>query len=489
MIWNFVNRLTQASIVFGLVCAGATLLAPTEAGAQTRIIKLDGRGTTAGRKWITLRLDKACIVELPVDTRDVLVANPDKVDAVVRTARQVYLIAKEVGDTNVFFFDENGARIANLEIRVERDLYMLRSMYKKFMPDANITVDAVNDNIVLGGTVPNAVMADKAREMAARYVGNEEGVVSMIGIEAGEQVLLKVRIVEMQRNVAKQLGVDVAAAIDVGARGSIGILSNNPFSILGESLSDSLYTGGYSSASGDTVTGFLSALERVGMVRTLAEPNLTAITGEAANFLAGGEFPVPVGRDRDGNIQIEYKDFGVSLAFTPVVLSEGRISLKISTEVSELSNDDSFQLQGGIVFDPNGNPIQFGGLTLPSLNVRRAETTVELPSGGSMVMAGLLQDTMKQNLDGIPGVKDMPVLGALAKSRDFKNEQTELVVIVTPYLVGPVNEKKLVTPSEGFAPASDADTILMNKLNARYGKRGQVPETKKLQGPVGFIVN
>jgi len=154
-----------------------------------------------------------------------------------------------------------------------------------------------------------------------------------------------------------------------------------------------------------------------------------------------------------------------------------------------LSNDDSFQLGGGIIFDPDGNPVQFGGLTLPSLNVRRAETTVELPSGGSMVMAGLLQDTMKQNLDGIPGVMDMPVLGALARSRDFKNEQTELVVIVTPYLVGPVNEKKLATPSDGFAPASDADTILMKKLNARYGQRGQVSETRKLQGPVGFIVN
>ncbi len=221
------------------------------------------------------------------------------------------------------------------------------------------------------------------------------------------------------------------------------------------------------------------ALERDGILRTLAEPNLTAISGESAKFLAGGEFPVPTSRDRDGNVQLEFKPFGVGLNFTPVVLSEGRISLKISTEVSELSSDGAFVLQG----------VGGDGVTVPGLKVRRAETTLELPSGGSLVMAGLLSDTMRQNIDGVPGVKDVPVLGQLFRSRDYQKNETELVVIVTPYLVDPTSRKNLALPTDGFAPASDMDTILMGRLNATYGARGAEPGDKSLQGPVGFVVD
>src|SRR5690606_29604075 len=170
---------------------------------------------------------------------------------------------------------------------------------------------------------------------------------------------------------------------------------------------------------------------------------------------AGGEFPVPTGRDRDGNVTLEFKPFGVGLGFTPVVMSEGRISLKISTEVSELTSEGSFLLGNGE-----------SGTTVPALKVRRAETTLELPSGGSLVMAGLLSDSMRQNIDGVPGAKDVPVLGPLFRSRDYQKNETELVVIVTPYLVDPTNRKNLALPTDGFAPASDMDTILMGKLNA-----------------------
>jgi pilus assembly protein CpaC len=240
-------------------------------------------------------------------------------------------------------------------------------------------------------------------------------------------------------------------------------------------------------AGGNSVEAIVKAFERTGLIRTLAEPNLTAVSGESAKFLAGGEFPVPVARDRDGNVQIEYKPFGVGLGFTPVVLSEGRISLRISTEVSEITGENAFVSQGGLGVDGDGDIIQIPGITIPGLRVRRAETTVELPSGGSMVIAGLLQQSMRQNLDGIPGLKNLPILGTLFQSRDFQSGETELVVIVTPYLVEATSPKNLAGPTDGFVAASDAEAVLLSRLNAVYGSKG-APAQGSLKGPVGFIV-
>jgi pilus assembly protein CpaC len=197
---------------------------------------------------------------------------------------------------------------------------------------------------------------------------------------------------------------------------------------------------------------------------------------------------VPVSRDSEGNVQIEFKPFGVGLGFTPVVLSEGRISLRISTEVSEITGENAFVSQGGVVV-VDGTPVTIPGITIPGLRVRRAETTVELPSGGSIVMAGLLQQQLKQNIDGVPGLKNVPVLGSLFQSRDYQNGETELVVIVTPYLVDPVNPQKLVTPVDNFVPASDVETILMSRMNAVYGGKDGAAVKGDVKGPVGFIVH
>jgi Flp pilus assembly secretin CpaC len=232
-----------------------------------------------------------------------------------------------------------------------------------------------------------------------------------------------------------------------------------------------------SSVCPNNAQGMLNALEQVGLVHMLAEPNLTAVSGETAKFLAGGEFPVPVSRDRDGNVTVEFKQFGVGLSFTPVVVAPGRISLQLSSEVSELSNTGSFLLASGT-----------SGLSIPALSVRRAQTTIALPSGGSFAVAGLMQHNTKQVIDGFPGVKDLPVLGALFRSRDFADDQTELVVLVSAYLVEPTSEANLSSPTDGFVAPSDPETLLLGRLNATYKKKGDQPLSPQASAPVGFIV-
>lgn len=482
MMWKISNSLkgilpgfARASRMMLAAVLVVAFVAPAQAKVgDAQLVKVDKGGAGTSTRTVVLGLNKAAVVELPVSARDVLVSDPAIVDAVVRTAKRIYLIGLKVGQTNAFFFNERGQQIVNLEIRVERDLSALRDTLHQFFPDARIDVQAMNDHVVLSGNVANAADADKARDLAARFVGSAEQVLNMLAIEGKEQVMLKVTVAEMQRSVIKQLGVNLSAAGAIGNL-ALNLATSNPFAVQGGSLG-----GATASAAGTISQGNLSlasslkALEEDGLVRTLAEPTLTAISGEGAKFLAGGEFPVATGKDQDGNITITYKPFGVGLAFTPVVLSEGRISLKISTEVSELTT------QGQIVQN---------GLTIPALKVRRAETTLEMPSGGSLVMAGLLSDSTKQNIDGVPGAKDVPVLGQLFRSRDYQKNETELVVVVTPYVVDPVSRKEIALPTDGFVPASDMDTILMGRLNATYGVKGSTPSDKKLEGPVGFVVD
>jgi pilus assembly protein CpaC len=317
----------------------------------------------------------------------------------------------------------------------------------------------------------------------------------------------------MQRQVAKQFGINMNGIVNVGGT-PLALSTSNPYGLLGSAISDlsgaqvgqvcglsnaasaaavgnttvgpssvqnplSVFTGGGSCFVHNNVQGQLNALETVGLLHTLAEPNLTAVSGETAKFLAGGEFPVPAGRDQQGNVSIDFKQFGVGLSFTPVVLSAGRISLQISTEVSELTNTGSFTLSG---FGGTGSSV-----VIPALNVRRAETTIELPSGGSFAIAGLMQHTTKQQIDAFPGVKDLPVLGALFRSRDFQNAETELVVMVTAYLVNPTSEAQLASPSDGYITPTDPETLLLGHLNTIY-KKDTKPLTPQAQAPVGFVV-
>ncbi len=433
---------------------------------------------TAETRRVVIGLNKSMIVELPRHAREVLVSSPEYVDAVVRSTRTSYLIGKKVGQTNIFYFDASGQRILTLEVQVERDLADLQNLFDRMIPGSSIRPEAMNDNIILTGRVVNMTDASRAQDIAARFIGDKDGkkILNMLVSESRDQVQLKVTIAEMQRSVIKQLGIDISALGSIGSK-IVSFQTAFPFSIAGQALSGTVASATRTKSNGNSVGGVLRALERNGLLRTLAEPNLTAVSGETAKFLAGGEFPIPVGRD-DNGITIEFKEFGVGLTFTPTVLDAGRISLKIATEVSELSNAGAFTL----------GSVTSATLTVPGLKVRRANTTVELSSGGSLVMAGLIQENTKQSLNGLPGAQDIPILGALFRSRDYQNEETELVVIVTPYIVRQVSRDKLARPDEGYVPPNDGEAVLLGRLNAIYGMKNPQERIGRYRGSYGFIM-
>jgi pilus assembly protein CpaC len=422
--------------------------------------------------YVRIGLNKSAVIRLPANARDVLVGNPDIVDAVVRTRNTAYLFAKSVGQTNLFFFDEAGQQILALDLEVALDMTALQKMIKRAVPGGRITVDTINNNVVLGGTASNAEEARTAEEIATGFlVGTSGKVINTIQLSGKDQVMLKVRVVEVQRDVLKQFGVNLQAIFSAG-KFAFNLASINPFTagIDGLLSPNSGYKAAYTSGS-DSIGGVIRAMERDGVLRTLAEPTLTAISGESAKFLAGGEFPVPKDVSDEG-VVYEYKPYGVGLSFTPIVLPGGRISMKISTEVSDISTSNSASSDNVI---------------LPPIVVRRAETTVEMSSGGSMMLAGLIKDSMRQQINGTPGLKKLPVLGALFRSRDFVENQTELVVIVTPYLVNEVSEKQLATPADRFNTPTDRQTIFWGRLNKVYGTAGKSPDGV-YHGSVGYIV-
>jgi pilus assembly protein CpaC len=463
------------------------------ASMETTLVKLSADTGGAPQK-LSLTVNKGAIVEVDRDVRDVFASSPAIVDTVVRTPKRLFVVAQKIGTTNLILLDSNGGRIGTLEITVSADMADLNAQLARQLPGSNVKAEALNDSVVLGGTVTSAAQASQAQTMATRVAGAAERVVNGVKIEQATQVMIKVRIAEMGRTIAKQFGINGTVAIGRTNDGTpIFASSDNQFSLLGKALAnlsgvrvgavgfECLFNNFYEdcTAGPTNAQGVVQALERIGLVRTLAEPNLTAVSGESARFLVGGEFPVPTSKDRDGSIVVTFKQFGVGLAFTPVVLDKGHISLQISTEVSELTNTGAYTLDGVGGQD---------GLTIPALAVRRAETTVELPSGGSLVIGGLLQQQTKQNIDGLPGLKDLPILGALFRSRDFQNNETELVVMVTAYLVDPVNEARLARPDSGYVVPTDLETILHGRLNAVYGN-GANSSAGAPRNTVGYIID
>ncbi len=432
-------------------------------------------------RFVALGVGKSIVVDLSRDARDVLVSNPKIANAVIRSSRRAYLIGVEIGQTNIYFFDGEGRQIAGFDIAVTRDLNGVRAALKHMLRTADIRVEGVGDGVVLTGSVASAVESQRAFDLAARLVGDPTKVVNSLIIAGREQVMLKVTVAEVQRNVVKQLGINMNGSIGYG---TFFPVTDNPFSASGSPLSATRATLSVNSGQ-NFFNATLRAMEQAGTIRTLAEPTLTAISGESANFVAGGEFPIPSGytcsQQTSGSATlcqygIEFKKFGVSLNFTPIVLSEGRISLKVLTEVSDLSNENTLTLAGP-------PPV-----TIPSIQVRRTETTVEIPSGGALAMAGMIKDQTKQAINGVPALMDLPVLGALFKSREYINQKTELAVIVTPYVVRPVAPKDLSRPTDGFVDASDPAGILLGKFNRLYGASDGDPR-KTYYGKPGFILD
>ena len=463
--------------------------------------------TNRGAQRVKLGLNKSIVIDLPSDAYDILVANPTVADAVTRTARRIYLFGKQVGETNIFVFGANGEQIASLDLAIERDVSGLEDYLRRFIPNSTISVELLNDNVVLSGTVETPLDAARAAQLATVFVtggeattgqysqtaagGSANGgvdinnpdqerrtsqIVNLLKIIGEDQVTLKVTIAEVSRNVMKQLGVNVIASNS--SNGITSQLINESISGFGKSLSNS----GASYVS-STLSGYLNAMEQAGVMKTLAEPSLTAVSGEKATFRVGGEFNMISRQTVDSaNGQVAFEnekiEYGIGLEFQPTVLSPGRISLKIRTQVSEPTNEGAITLSAGI-----SRP----STSIMSIRKRLADTTVELPSGGSMMIAGLVRDDVRQTVSGLPGLSKIPILGTLFRSRDFVRNETELVIIVTPYLSKPVARAQLAKPDDNFNPAGDGAGMFLGRVNRVYGNMNTNKPNGRYHGVVGYI--
>ena len=448
------------------------------ADAQTRAAVSMG----AQSQLISLPRGSSMAVDLPADARDVIVPNPLVAEAMLHSPRRITIIGLAPGETDAVVLDNAGRTILSLRIRVDAGVSALQDTLSRVMPGANVHAEAVNDSVILTGTVFSPGEADRASQVARAFVSAPEKVINMMTIEGSDQITVRARIVEVQRTAVKQLGLD-ASAVLASVGDGLTLTQAATFAISGSQLGGGSLTYEDSAGDGSSLEGSLRAFERAGLVRILAEPNITTANGESAEFLAGGEFPVPVGQEIDGNstkVTIEFKPYGVRLAVRPIVLSPGRISLQLSTEVSELTSLGAFTLGGA-----TGS-----SLVIPGLSVRRASNTVELPSGGSLMIAGLLREDTRQNIDQLPGIGDLPVLGSLFRSRDYLSGETELVIIIEAFIVSPVSAGTLQTPADGLRIANDAQTILFGQLNQHYGRRNAALDTAEpaWTGPVGYVI-
>ncbi len=467
----------------GAVAAGEALISDPQ--PQAIVVA----ASDFGSRSVALGVGKLVVIDLPRDLKDVLVADPKVANAVIRSARRAYIIGVAVGQTNVFFFDAEGRQMAGFDIAVTRNLNGIRAAIRQVLPDADIRVEGIGDGVILAGTVSSQAEAQQAYDIATRLlnagstatVAAGDKIVNAIVVRGRDQVMLKVTVAEMDRTVIKQLGVNLSGSLGYGTA-VVNFNNNaaNPSILPGYSPPTFPINGTPSNTIAGTfksVTANLQAMEQVGVIRTLAEPSLTAISGESAHFLAGGSFPYPSITSCTTTPcppTIAFQNFGVGLSFTPVVLSEGRISLHVATEVSQL--------------DPQ-NSVTVAGTTVPGLSVRRADTTAEIPSGGTLAMAGMIEDQTKQDITGFPGLMEVPILGTLFKSRDYLNNQTELVVLVTPYIVRAVAQKDLSRPDDGFADSSDPAAVLLGRLNRIYGVGGKVDPPDSYHGRYGFILD
>jgi pilus assembly protein CpaC len=496
-------RPARALALLALVHAGPLLAQERPALGPAPVLTV-GSAEAASSRRVELTAGRSVIVDLPRDAKEVFVANPAVANAVVRSTRKVFVIGMADGATSIFIMDAEGRQIAALDVTVARDLNLgtLRELLGQSIPGGRFDVRSSGASVLLSGSVNSSSDAQQAIDIANAFVGLGGGaaatgapsggvsagargaVINNLTIRNKDQVMLRVTVVEVSRNVLKQFGINMtgnwSALNPLGSAASPALSNALPFPINtdfpnGNQIQASVRGAGFS------LQATLKAFEQAGVSRILAEPTLTAISGEAAKFLAGGEFPVPASASCPvGGVctpGITYKPYGVALSFTPVVLADNRISIRVATDVTEIDPQQSFDYTVG-----NST------VAVPGTRVRRSETTVELPSGGVMMTAGLIQQTNRQAISGLPGLINLPILGALFRSRDYQRQETELMIMCTPYIARAMEPRQVTRPDDNFVDATDGQAVLLGQVNRLYGKVGAAPLGRTYRGRVGFIV-
>ncbi|KQZ78325.1 secretin [Mesorhizobium sp. Root157] len=433
--------------VAALAVAGMMALpAPSVAGGD--IVKVSATRNTS----IKVAKGKPRTIKTDAPFYEIVIGDPEIANVNPLTDKSFYVLGNNLGTTGIALFDENKQLVGTVDVEVTLDTEQLANTIRASVPGANIKVGSANGRVVLSGEATDAVAAEKASKIATRFSGEEE-VINSVSISSSQQVQLNVRFVEINRQVGQELGTKLGVRY-AGPSGSIGFNSD-------PSASTSVPAGdivGRLLSNGWSADVAIKALEDRGVARRLAEPNLIARSGQRASFLAGGEFPIPVSED-DNKISVEYKKYGVSLDFTPTVLQDGLISLDIEPEVSSIDASASYSL---------------GNISIPGFIVRRARTSVDLKSGQSFMLAGLLQTQNDQITQRIPGAGKMPVLGSLFSSKAYQRRETDLVIIVTPYLVKPIDpSKKPVVPTDKTLAASNVDYFLGNTEEVKIDGAGR----------------
>ena len=434
-------------------------------------------------QYIGLAVNKSVIVDLPVDAAEVVVGQPSVAGAIMRSKRRAFIQGIAGGNTNIFFLDDRGNTISIVDIKVfvsrSEVGTSLESAIARNIPGSRVIVEsvvldsangAVTNRVVISGTVDSQDDANKAAMMAAQFSGSAENVANLITVKGSQQVMLKVTVAEVSRETVKQLGINLGASYTSDGM-TTSLLSTQPLGGASNVVTTSAAKLGVA-VGPVSLDATLRALERRGAMRTLAEPTLTAMSGQSAEFLAGGEFPVPTGID-EGVITFEFKRFGVQLNFTPTVKSNGVIGLSVDTSVSEPTTEGGFNA---------------AGVTIPATKERKAKTSVELPTGSTLAIAGLMQDQVRQQFNAFPGLGDIPILGALFRSRDFIHSQTELVILVTPYIAEPTfNAQK---PTDSVVFAGDAEATFLGHMEKMYGLGGEEGGLRgAYSGSVGFVLD
>jgi pilus assembly protein CpaC len=471
--------LAVPSAMLGVTSGGPAALAqtvvttPSGEAAPGPFAELVKSLTGTPNEVVPLTLNKTLELKLPSAVRDVIVGSPAIADVVVRSPTQLFLVGKSIGDTNVFLLDAEGKIIERFEVNVHPDTDSVKQTLAGLLPGEPIEVTGAGNSIVLSGSVSSDGVVQRASEVARRFVDDDAKIVNMLRVANEQQVMLRVRVSEVSKTAIKQLGIDWNLSNIAIGNAAVNAILPGATAITPPETIEGIATDLGPIGSLDVT---LSMLEQQNLAKNLAEPNLVTVSGEVANILVGGETPIPSAQD-DNSITVEFKPFGVALSFLPVVLDSGRISLKVGTEVSALDASNQVTLCAGC------SPVS-------GLKVRRANSVVELPSGGSIMLGGLLSNDITSGIQGIPGAMNLPILGQLFRSNAFQHNETELVITVTALLVKPVQPKLLSVPTDGFAPASDLDNYFLGHLQNIYVKQ-PVPtghNAPALQGPIGYII-